>query len=256
MTRPPTDNPEVIRRKFASAIFTQEGAIWCRYKQFEVTSAFQRIYNLNNQVVGVEALARPFVAQQPCSPLHLMAMAKEADEHIFLDRLLRAVHLRNFANLAKPEWMLFLNHDLESLIESEHNLATRALYQSRKIELGLQNTEIVVEILEQAASCEDALALSSRNRRVCEREMLALDDVTDTELVYQRCNNIQPDIIKLDISVLTYPHYQAFAQRMRLPGVIIVQEGIETEADLALASQHCDLLQGYFLHRPQLAGDC
>ncbi|WP_233546105.1 EAL domain-containing protein [Salinibius halmophilus] len=250
-----SDNPEVLRQKLEQFLCEQDGATWCRYGQFAVGTAFQKIFSVDHSVVGVEALARPFIDGQPCSPLELIATATDKGENIFLDRMLRAVHLRNFARLNKPARQLYLNHDLQALIESEANMATRALYQARIMELGLTDTEIVVEILEHEASCEDALALVSRNRRAIERELLALDDVTDCELVYQRCQRIEPDIIKLDISVLAYPNYAAFVAQVRRPGLVIVQEGIETQAELERASQHCDLLQGFYLHRPQLATD-
>lgn len=228
------------------------GGVQCLFEGFVVSSAFQNIYNVNREIVGVEALARPMLNGKPCSPLQILDLAKQQGEQVYLDRLLRAMHLRNFARLPNRTAKLFLNHDIEALIESMDNLSTRALYQRRIIELGLKEIDIVVEILEHEASCEDRLILSSRDRRISENELLALDDVTDSDLVRRRCAEIQPDILKMDISVLAYRNYGEFVNSLRQPNQLIVQEGIETEAEYELARKHCDYLQGYYLHMPQL----
>lgn len=228
------------------------GGVQCLFEGFVVSSAFQNIYNVNREIVGVEALARPMLNGKPCSPLQILDLAKQQGEQVYLDRLLRAMHLRNFARLPNRTAKLFLNHDIEALIESMDNLSTRALYQRRIIELGLKEIDIVVEILEHEASCEDRLILSSRDRRISENELLALDDVTDSDLVRRRCAEIQPDILKMDISVLAYRNYGEFVNSLRQPNQLIVQEGIETEAEYELARKYCDYLQGYYLHMPQL----
>lgn len=228
---------------------------WAKYGRYLIGSGVQRIYDRAGQVVGVEMLARPFIDQQPCSPLDLLAEARQANDHIFLDRLLRAIHLRNFSRLNNRPSTLFINHELDALIDSATSLTSRALYRKRILELGLDDTIIVVEILENEASCEKALALSSRARRVTEKELLALDDVVDSDLAHQRNKDIQPDILKLDISILQRPDYGDFISSIRSPNVKLVQEGIETEAEYRLAQQHCEYLQGFYLHRPVLSKD-
>jgi len=92
--------------------------------------------------------------------------------------------------------------------------------------------------------------------------LMALDDVGAGHSNLDRIPLFRPDIIKIDRTLITGIDADFYKQETmkslvslsRRIGALVVAEGIETEPEAVTALElGCDLLQGYYLRRPQPA---
>src|SRR5882672_574513 len=69
------------------------------YRNYRVRSAFQPIFSFaHNRAVGFEGLARAWNERgEPVPPPILLAADRSSEGIVYLDRLLRALHLANFS---------------------------------------------------------------------------------------------------------------------------------------------------------------
>ena len=93
--------------------------------------------------------------------------------------------------------------------------------------------------------------------------LVVLDDVGAGHSNLDRIPLIRPDIIKIDRSLITgvdadfykQETFKSLVSLSRRIGALVVAEGIETEREAVAALElGADLLQGYFLGRPQAGG--
>src|SRR6516164_6556434 len=105
---PPADSG--IRR-YCSQFRRSEGITETSYRNFRVRSAFQPIYSFaHSRAVGFEGLARAWNERgDVVPPPVLLSVDRSSEGIIFLDRLLRALHLANFSGPAFGDTWLFLN---------------------------------------------------------------------------------------------------------------------------------------------------
>ena len=170
-----------------------------------------------------------------------------------IDRLIRALHYRNFSLLTEKSPYLFLNYEYESLTDITNMDTYRKLLLKRQAELGISALSTVIEILEHEVKSEHWLMMMSQWRRKNDGILIALDDIVDSPGVWDRIRMIQPDIVKIDQSMLPASNYTDFVKRLQAFGMKILQEGIETEQhkNQALAAG-VDWLQGYYIAYPAL----
>ncbi|WP_087020018.1 EAL domain-containing protein [Thaumasiovibrio subtropicus] len=244
---------KTLRQQFEQFLEWKECRYVIAYGGYEIESAFQPIFDCQLNVLGFEALIRPRFQGEPVSPIDALSLFRGSGKMAFIDRLFRAMHLRNYARLPERGQYLFINYEFDSIVEMKDKEQYIQLQAQRLRELGIANTHLVLEILEHKAQSESRLAIMTQWRRAMEGVNLALDDVQDNELTWLRIHAIRPDIIKLDREELFNPNYQAFVEELKSTQATLVQEGIETEEQLALAkAAGIDWFQGFFLGHPKL----
>lgn len=228
-----------------------------------LASHFQPILSLSHQrVVGHEALLRGTgEGGQPISPLALFSALDEEGQRR-LDRRAVALHLRSFAAQreagALHHW-LFLNLRPATFLEIMAEPSEMLL--QRLAGMGCEASDLVVEVTEDSVGGLAALEAASREVRAigC---LLALDDFGAGHSNFDRVWRLEPDIVKLDRSLVQRAAREPRAARIVAQmvsllhecGALVLMEGIETE-DEAQLSLDCDvdLVQGYFFGRPQAA---
>ena len=223
-----------------------------------VHSVYQPIVELDTgRVVAYEALARG--PQGPlATPDALFAAARVAGRLADLDALCRAAALRGaVAAELGPPLTVFVNVEPEVLesapLEELLAIATTA-------PAGLR---VVVEITERALATRPADLLRAVERV---REVgwgIALDDVGAESMSLAFMPLLRPDVIKLDLRLVQQRPGPAVAEIMNAvngyaerTGALILAEGIEDEAHLAMASAlGASLGQGWHFGRPASTAD-
>src|SRR5712671_4491592 len=95
---PRLDSPPL--RQYADHLLSNESHVEARFQNYRVRSAFQPIFSFaHGRPVGFEGLARAqSPAGTPVSPGELLGSAAGLESSVFLDRLLRTLHLANFSD--------------------------------------------------------------------------------------------------------------------------------------------------------------
>lgn len=237
------------------------GRGWATYPFNALTlgSHFQAIFSVAEQrCVAYEGLlCASNLAGQPIKPETVFALSASHDEELFLDWLCRALHLRNFANLAEGGGMIFLNAYPEAAIEDPHHPQVFA----QMIEYyGVSPKNVVVEILETGVSDEAQLIDAARLYRKLGCK-IAIDDFGIGYSNFDRLWRLRPDFVKIDrsvtVSAVTETHARlVLANMVKLIhecGAKVIIEGIETRDEALTALQvGADFLQGYYFARPGL----
>lgn len=209
-------------------------------------------------VVGVESLARArqVPSGQPVNPGQLFQWAEEEGRMLDVDRLCRKQGLHAFAQLPdRPsDLLLFMNIEVSIL---EKALRSNHLLEAVK-KTGLHPSSIVLEINESAVQSDSALEDFVKRYRA-QGFLIALDDLGAGHSNLQRWPQLQPDIIKVDRSLVHGLAGDFFQQEVlrslaalgRQTGALVLAEGVEEEADLeACLDFGVDLFQGFFFSRP------
>lgn len=239
-----------------SCLRLRGGEIRGHFKGLELHSVFQPLFpRCAGQSIAHEALLRATDRQgRSLPPGEAFNFPGDAEEMLFLDRLCRVVHAGNFVRQSAAG-DLFLNIEGRHLLAaSNHGQAFEALLKV----CGLSPQRIILEILEARIDdlerLQEAVAgYRSRGYRV------AIDDFGCEHSNFDRLWRLDPDIVKLDRSLMVQAQTNLRARRV-LPrlveiihelGALAVCEGIENQIqhDLALDAG-ADWLQGYFYARP------
>ncbi len=205
----------------------------------------------SNSVFAYEALMRTKEASIPCPP-ELIAVAERLGRLKEVGRRVRAASARAFAS-APEGALLFVNLHTFDLLDEE-------LYDP-KAPLAALGERVVLEITERTPLDEipDVAAAMRRLRALGYR--IAVDDLGAGYSGLQSFAVLEPDFVKLDMSLVRDVHTSRIRQRLvetmarlcRELKTRVVAEGIEiVEERDCVARLGCDLLQGYFLARPGL----
>ena len=229
------------------------------YKSLTLRSVYQPIFDADDNIIGVEALVRIDDAiKGSIRPDQFFQNSQvDFDDKINVERLSRVIHIRNFARSQYRHLKLFLNV-LPSAGEyfALENIDSSLLTQRLKA-LNIENSQLVMEVVELDASNEDNLKLAMEKLSECDFN-IAVDDFGVNASNRHRVERLKPDIVKLDRSILIsymtgdqFPLLSAVKLAKNL-GAKVVVEGIETQQHLdAMRSLNIDLYQGYFLALPE-----
>jgi EAL domain-containing protein (putative c-di-GMP-specific phosphodiesterase class I) len=236
---------------------TAHAAVW---DQHTLHSHFQPIFSLPlGKRVGHEALLRPRAADgQPVSPLQFLQMERDLEQLLLLDQTCHALHLDNFLLQSRDPGWLFLNMHPEMFLRAPYE-GFETSFGNLLDELDFPPEQLVVEVLEGAVRENAAFAHAVAYFRElgC---LIALDDFGAGHSNFDRVWRIQPEIVKLDRSLITQAARDTRVRRI-LPqmvsllheaGAMVLMEGIETleEAHIALDSD-VDFVQGFYFGRPE-----
>lgn len=252
------------RRDVGEAVFADEvGIEYGVYGAFRLKSAYQPIFAPRGgalAAVAVEALIEPHRAAMPVAPA-VFFDSVAAGDRLFVETMCRMLHLRNFRNIGVDGLDLFFNYNPMINDHLGRALAEIRLMTRHLGDLDLHPGMLVCEITEQAADDHVLAPLVREMRRHGVR--IAIDDFGTGHSTAERMSLLQPDIVKIDGGWFAEFCRHTAAERFFRPlvsslhdrGAKVLVEGIEQSVHLRVALDGgVDLLQGYHLGRPALAG--
>jgi EAL domain-containing protein (putative c-di-GMP-specific phosphodiesterase class I) len=151
--------------------------------------------------------------------------------------------------------LLSLNTDSSLVLEGMHGAASLA---ADVVDAGFSPSSVVLEILESAFTEVHKLEDFCRSARRL-GFLIALDDVGTGHSNLERIPRLEPDILKIDRSLVhgmsgSFHRREVFRSLVLLShqiGALAIAEGVETEDDVLTAlSLGCDLFQGYYFAKP------
>jgi EAL domain-containing protein (putative c-di-GMP-specific phosphodiesterase class I)/GGDEF domain-containing protein len=202
------------------------------------------------EIFGYEALARGQMRTLR-SPEVMFEVAAEADLIWELSRLCRARALEGMNTRLKGNELLFLNVDPTDFNDPAFN--------EREV---TDPTKVVIEITERTAIKDYP---KFRDRLKAFREMgyrFAVDDAGSGYAGLGSIANLEPDFIKLDISLISAIDTNFIKQNLVQTmvkfaddhGAMVIAEGVERAEEFKTVQDlGVHLVQGFFLHRPQSA---
>ncbi len=211
--------------------------------------AYQPIVSWSDRrVFAFEALLRTAPGPLASPPVFL----GEAERLGRLEEVGRAVRTRVAAeSSSSPVWNLFVNLHVRELLDDKLLAADSPLAAIAE--------RVVLEITERAA-LHEVPDFAKRIRSL--REMgfrVAIDDLGAGFSGLSSFAEIQPDVVKIDMSLVRGVHLSATKRKLIKSlvtlcadiDVAIVAEGVENALERdALIDAGCDLLQGYLFARP------
>jgi EAL domain-containing protein (putative c-di-GMP-specific phosphodiesterase class I) len=218
----------------------RDGSVYIQYHPI-VRADSERIF-------GYEGLARG-LPRSLRSPEVMFDVAAEGNLLWELSRLCRARAIEGAARLLSGDELLFLNID-------PHDFADPSFG-----ELGaLDPHKVVLEITERTA-IKDYPTFRERLRGFRDRGFrFAVDDAGSGYAGLGSIANLEPDFIKLDISLITSIDSNFIKQNLvetmvgfaAEHGVMVIAEGVERAEELATVRRlGVPLVQGFFLHPPE-----
>jgi len=228
-----------------------------RFRDVALHSHFQPIISLaHRRAVGYEGLLRPQSADgRPLAPDRLFNTVQSDDDIVFLDRLCRNIHVRNFVGAGAEESWLFLNVNARVAMRGKEYGPYFAAMLARH---GLAPHRVVLELVENDIRDEALLADAMRyyTDLGC---LVAIDDFGAGHSNFERIWRVQPQIVKIDRTALIQARINHKVRRV-LPslvallheaGCMTLIEGIEDEEEAMIAlDAGVDFAQGYFFGRP------
>lgn len=260
MSSSPTDSPsssaglDAIRGR----IRVENGRAAADYASLRLGSHFQPIFSVaHSRIVGYEALMRAQDSQgKPVPPLEVFGRSNDFFSTLMLDRLSRTVHVQNFQNQNETQGWLFLNINAQVFLESMNQ---DDFFDELLRSTGFPAHRIVTEILEQGVMDEVRLVEAVQFFR-SKGFLIALDDFGAGHSNFDRIWSLQPDIVKLDRSMIAKAGTNLRIRRM-MPvmvsllheaGSLVLMEGVETESEALIAMDaDADFVQGYYFAKPQ-----
>jgi len=221
---------------------------------------FQPLFSIREKkIIGFEGLSRGIhpVSGKLIPPLTLLKLAKEGGLTLELDLLFRKKILQSFQKFFPQSHDLILSLNFETSVIDKEIGTLSLIHQCQQLKLDPRC--IVIEILESKVKDVEALAKFIQIHRD-HGFLVALDDVGKGHSNFDRIPVIQPDIIKIDRSLVVnlqddYFRQEIFKSLVQLGqkiGAVVLAEGVETESEtLTCLELGADLLQGYYFSKPQ-----
>ena len=217
-------------------------------KEFEVY--YQPIISMGKgRITGIEALLRASYMGEPISPEALFTYAKITNQSSELDFLCHKRALQGYGK--ENQALLFINLETSLIKEYLDNFDN---FLERMDSFGIERDSVVLEVKEQKAEDDGLLAILSTK---CKNAglLIALDDVGSGHASFSRIVNVEPDVIKVDRSVISdidksylkQQVLQAICETAQSIGATIIAEGTETRQEV-LTCMFCgvDWFQGFY----------
>lgn len=246
-----------------NTFFGREQKIYAHFDEWEITSAYQPIFSFEKKIIAVEALARVSSNRHSIPPNLLFTTERIPNRAIFLDRLVRVLHIANLLRqVPQPSFSIFLNINAFHLtgVKTGHG---QFFADMLKI-AGLPPEQITLEIVEDAVD-DNLLLLEAVNSYRHQGFLIALDDFGAGHSNLDRVWLLEPDVVKLDRLLIQRAVVEPKV-RLALPkivehlhqmGAMVICEGVEHQLQLSLAQDvGCDWVQGYFLAMPHAVIPC
>ncbi|MCB1055607.1 MAG: GGDEF domain-containing protein [Acidobacteria bacterium] len=222
----------------------------------DITVRFQPIVDLRDGAVhGFEALSCGPPGGVFENPEMLFAFAEETDHIVELERICRFESIRRAGQLGGGQ-KLFINSSARGFADPE--LFCRSLVEQAE-RCGLEPSDIVIEITERVA----ITAWQEFRRSVAALRLIgfqiAIDDMGAGYSSLQSVAEVQPDYLKVDLSLIRDLHKSAIKRSLldglvgiaRTIGAKVIAEGVEQEEEYqALRGMNIAFAQGFYFARP------
>jgi len=220
-------------------------------------SVFQPIINLSNgSVLGHEGLIRGPENTDLHSPFDLFNSAKEHNRQYQLELLSLQITLESFAESSSNN-KVFVNVSPECLLQFYKNKVISLSYINH---LGLDPRDIVIELTESSPTFDYSnlynVIDSYRNMGF----KIAIDDLGEGFSSLRLWSELRPDYVKIDkhfikainLDPVKLQFVKSIQQIAENTGALVIAEGVETEAELAIVKDlNVAFCQGYLLGRPE-----
>ncbi|WP_319764674.1 EAL domain-containing protein [Maridesulfovibrio sp.] len=225
-----------------------------------LTTVLQPLISMNRKgVIGFEALTRAINPHtgETIPPFMLFGMCEDLKTLTLLDRACRKKAFETFAPISKRDRSLLLSVNIDAGIINEKTFGY-GLTRKMVTQCGIPTNNIILEIIESKAGSDCALSSFVGNSRDC-GFLIALDDVGTGHSNLDRIPSLEPDIIKIDRSLITGINKQFYNKAVtrslislaERTGCMPLAEGIETvEEALTLMAMGIDVFQGFFFSKP------
>ncbi len=251
-----------MTHRIIASIRSDEGRSKAIWKGMTLETVFQPVFAVaQRRIVGVEALARGVNHQgTPLLPRDIFPSATTLEQTVFLDRLLRTIHLLNFSRIFPDPLWLFLNVDPKAATSGRK---FGRFFQEILEWTGVDPQKLVVEILESAIDEKSLLTEAAAYYRDC-GTLIAIDDFGSGHSNFDRIWSIKPELVKIDRSMILHASKSMDVRRLmpemvslvRASGSLCLIEGIESpeEGRIALETE-TDFVQGFHFGRPEVHPD-
>jgi EAL domain-containing protein (putative c-di-GMP-specific phosphodiesterase class I) len=244
-----------------SLIDTGREGLVCNFMGMRLASVFQPVLRADGKVVGREALLRASILEHgELTPDAAFEEAVKANRLVQFDRLVRTIHLLNHSNNFAEHELLFLNvHPRLLTSVSDHGRTFEQILHFYSI----PTSHVVIEIKESAVKDAAHLEEAVSNYRSLGYK-IAVDNFGTAHSSLERMLKLQPDIVKLDGALIRASEYtpsltgviSGLVDKFHRGGAQVAITGIENARQLEIARQlRADLLQGYYLGRPEFSAD-
>jgi EAL domain-containing protein (putative c-di-GMP-specific phosphodiesterase class I) len=223
-----------------------------------VNIAFQPIVRIDEgEVVAFEALARGPAESRWASAEALFAEAYRAGKAVELDRVCRLAAARSFIEAGMPESIvLFVNVEPMAFGSSCPSDLVEPLAQA----FG-RHGRVILEVTERSIASAPAEMLGAVEDARNNSFGVAIDDVGVEPASLAMMPLVQPDVIKLDISLVQQRRTRATARIVNAvlaeaerTGATILAEGIESDRHVRVAQgMGATLGQGWYFGKPDFA---
>lgn len=225
----------------------------------KLRTLFQPIIDLRDkdqQVFGYEALSRPLMREARKLGVHLFVAAARAELDGELDATCRALSFERRPTL-QPHENLFVNCLPPTFYDEMTELEPLLRLWE---ESGMQPAQLVFEVTESITRKQVDRIMANVERLRARGYRFALDDVGTGTSNLQLLAELEPDFIKMDMSLTIGIARSERKQRLanyllelsRRCDASLIAEGIETREDLeVLQDLGVDFGQGFLLGRPQ-----
>ena len=217
---------------------------------------FQPIYSLNTKkIIGLEALSRGDYKGEIVSPYFLFNYAEQNGNVLSVDRICREKAMRAFA-AERSESMLFINFETSVL-----NNVTPGNGEIMKtaMENHISPENIVIELNESHVKDSYDLMMFVNYYR-SKGFLIALDNVNAGLETMNRVMLVNPDIIKIDRSIISNIESNSYNQEVfksiintaKQIGAMTVAESVETVDEVITCMlMGVDYFQGFYFSRPE-----
>ncbi|MDE6709971.1 MAG: EAL domain-containing protein, partial [Oscillospiraceae bacterium] len=217
---------------------------------------FQPIYSLNTKkIIGLEALSRGDYKGEIVSPYFLFNYAEANGNVLSVDRLCREKAMKAFA-AERSESMLFINFETSVL-----NNVTPGNGEIMKtaMENHISPENIVIELNESHVKDSYDLMMFVNYYR-SKGFLIALDNVNAGLETMNRVMLVNPDIIKIDRSIISNIESNSYNQEVfksiintaKQIGAMTVAESVETVDEVITCMlMGVDYFQGFYFSRPE-----
>ena len=227
------------------------------YKGLTLRTVFQPIFSIaHRRAVGYEALVRSENSSGDTFPIDkLFSLPESSKDSLQLDRICREIHIKNFSMQNTTNEWLFINLDSQCLeTEKPHVGFMDNLFSLS----GIKPHRVVIEILESEIKDRVYLKQLVDHFRAmgC---LLAIDDFGAGHSNFDRIWEIEPDIVKIDRSLVKHASTNSKIKRIlsgmisliHETGCLVIVEGVETKQEaLAAIEAQADMLQGFYFAMP------
>ncbi|PCK32364.1 EAL domain-containing protein [Pseudoalteromonas piscicida] len=227
----------------------------CKRKlDFDITMAFQPIVDIQARAVfSYEALVR---GKNGESAYEILNNVNDENQYAF-DQHCRVTAIETFSQLSKTD-NLNINFMPQAIYEPQACLATTIKSAKR---CQFPAPQIIFEVTEQEQVVSRAFLTKIFKTYRQNGFKTAIDDFGEGYAGLSLLSGFQPDLIKLDMSLITdiatNPAKQAILKGISLTcdllGVRLLAEGVETKSEYEyLKLSGIKLMQGYYFAKPQV----